>query len=93
MVHGSDQSIGCFAMTDEKIEEIYTLCDASLAGGQSFFRIHSFPFRMTSERMARVEGERWESFWKELQPGYQWFEDKNLPPNVEVEGQRYTFGP
>lgn len=91
MVHGSNQSLGCFAMTDEKIEEIYTLCDAALGGGQRFFRVHCFPFRMTPGRMEQARGNRWESFWKELQPGYQWFEDKRLPPNVEVEGLRYRF--
>ena len=30
MVHGNRVSIGCFAMTDPKIEEIYTLCHAAL---------------------------------------------------------------
>lgn len=91
MVHGDRQSIGCFAMTDEKIEEIYTLCDAALKEGQPFFRVHCFPFRMTSERMAKVRGNRWESFWKNLQEGYDWFEDKGVPPNVEVKEKRYLF--
>lgn len=91
MVHGSNQSLGCFAMSDEKIEEIYTLCDAALRGGQRFFRVHSFPFRMTPERMEQTRGNRWEGFWKELQLGYQWFEKKKLPPNVEVEDLRYRF--
>ena len=43
MVHGSCVSIGCFAMTDEFIEEIYTLAHCALKNGQSFFRIHIFP--------------------------------------------------
>ncbi len=91
MVHGDRQSIGCFAMTDAKIEEIYTLCDAALKGGQSFFRVHSFPFRMTSERMERTRDHRWESFWKNLQEGYQWFEEKKNPPRVEVASLKYIF--
>ncbi|MGI9241899.1 MAG: L,D-transpeptidase family protein, partial [Verrucomicrobiales bacterium] len=37
MVHGNRISTGCFAMTDDKIEEIYTLCDAALEKGQKFF--------------------------------------------------------
>jgi len=40
MVHGNCVSIGCYAMTDEKIEEIYAIADASLRNGQSFFRVH-----------------------------------------------------
>ena len=33
MVHGNRASIGCFAMTDPKIEEIYALADAALRNG------------------------------------------------------------
>ncbi|SVD61889.1 uncharacterized protein METZ01_LOCUS414743, partial [marine metagenome] len=47
MVHGNCVSIGCYAMTDAGIEEIYSLCDAALTNGQRFFRVHAFPFRMT----------------------------------------------
>ena len=39
MVHGSIVSIGCFAMTDPRIEEIYTLADKALRGGQKYFRV------------------------------------------------------
>ncbi len=53
MVHGNRVSAGCFAMTDPSIEEIYTLCALALKHGQPYFRIHIFPFRMTSERLAR----------------------------------------
>lgn len=91
MVHGDRQSIGCFAMTDEKIEEIYTLCHAAFQKGQPYFRVHSFPFRMSPERMEKAKGHQWEAFWKELQPGYDWFEQKKIPPNVEVRDKRYYF--
>ena len=92
MVHGARQSIGCFAMTDAKIEEIYTLCDAALKGGQPYFRVHCFPFRMTPARMAKAKGNKWEDFWKNLKGGYDWFEEKKVPPNVEVKEGRYVFG-
>ena len=91
MVHGDRQSIGCFAMTDEKVEEIYTLCDAALKKGQPFFRVHCFPFRMTTERMNEAKGNRWEGFWKNLEEGYDWFEEKKVPPDVEVAEKRYVF--
>lgn len=91
MVHGDQRSIGCFAMTDPKIEEIYTLCAAAFQEGQPFFRVHCFPFRMTSERMLAAKGHPWEAFWKNLQEGYRWFEDKKSPPNVEFEAGSYLF--
>ena len=91
MIHGNRVSVGCLAMTDEKIEEIYTLCDAALKGGQDFFRVHIFPFRMTEQRMARAEGSEWLDFWKNLREGYDFFEPERVPPEVTVEGGRYRF--
>jgi murein L,D-transpeptidase YafK len=91
MIHGSNVSIGCLAMTDAKIEEIYTIADAALNGGQKFFRVHLFPFRMTEEKMKSHSASKWHSFWQNLQTGYQWFEEKKTPPNVTVEDGRYLF--
>ncbi len=93
MVHGSDVSIGCYAMTDARIEEIYTLADAALNGGQRFFRVHCFPFRMTAERLAKAQqsGNNWFSFWQNLKEGYDHFEREKRPPDVTVSGKRYQF--
>ena len=92
MIHGSDVSVGCLAMTDEKIEEIYTLCQAAHEGGQAFFRVHIFPFRMTARRMEKADTSAHADFWKNLKTGCDWFEMKGVPPNVTVEGKRYVFG-
>jgi len=91
MVHGNCVSIGCYAMTDELIEEIYTLASAAFDNGQSFFRVHAFPFRMTEKNMRKHKGHEWFDFWENLKEGYDYFEDKKIPPNVEVEGGRYVF--
>ncbi|NIP93949.1 MAG: murein L,D-transpeptidase [Akkermansiaceae bacterium] len=91
MVHGNRVSTGCLAMTDKKIEQIYSLCDAALANGQPFFRVHLFPFRMTDQRMAEARGHRWEEFWKNLKEGYDRFERSRIPPNVSVREKRYAF--
>ena len=56
MVHGKCKSVGCYAMTDALIEEIYTLARESLKGGQESFEVHAFPFRMTEANMARYQG-------------------------------------
>lgn len=91
MIHGNRVSIGCFAMTDKKIEEIYTLCHAALAKGQKFFRVHSFPFRMTEDRLAAAKLNHWWRFWKNLKQGYDLFEKSKVPPNVRVAEKRYVF--
>ncbi len=92
MVHGSCVSIGCYAMTDERIEEIYTIADAVLRNGQPFFRVHIFPFRMTDENMEQHCESKWCDFWQNVQEGYNFFENNgNVPPNVTVENGRYIF--
>lgn len=91
MVHGSNVSVGCMAMTNNKIEEIYTLADAAFAGGQKFFRIHIFPFKMSKAAMQQNFGNRWHPFWRKLKIGYQIFEDTKLPPNVTVKNKAYQF--
>ncbi len=52
MVHGNCVSDGCYAMTDEKIEEIYALVEGALQKGQKYIQVHAYPFRMTEEMMA-----------------------------------------
>ncbi len=92
MIHGNRVSAGCLAMTDGKIEEIYSLCDAALDRGQAFFRVHIFPFRMTDAAMAKVAGNTNIEFWKNLREGYDDFEKSRVPPAVSVSGGRYVFG-
>lgn len=93
MVHGNCVSIGCFAMGDAAIEEIYGLVEAALKHGQAVVRVQSFPFRMTEERMNRARRNQWIPFWRNLKEGYDWFEREHIPPNVEVKQKRYVFGP
>ncbi len=91
MVHGNCVSVGCYAMTDAKIEEIFTLADAAFRGGQSFFRVHVFPFRMTAENMAALQDSRWYGFWRNLKEGFDYFERTRRPPDTVVRGKRYIF--
>lgn len=91
MVHGSCVSIGCYAMTDKRIEEIYTIAQKAFEGGQAFFRIHIFPFRMTNDELQKHSDSKWYSFWQNLQEGFEYFEKTNTPPNVGVHDKKYTF--
>lgn len=56
MVHGDCVSIGCFAMTNKGIEEIYGYVAAALKNGQREVPVHIFPFRMTESAIARESG-------------------------------------
>jgi murein L,D-transpeptidase YafK len=91
MVHGDRKSIGCLAMTDEKIEEIYTLCAAAHAAGRGFFCVHLFPFRMTVERMEIATKSSNFAFWQSLKDGYDLFEKDRIPSQILVVDGRYHF--
>lgn len=79
MIHGGDESIGCFAMTDPMIEEIYTLVNEAFKAGTTCVPVQVYPFRMTPERMQQEAGNKHIAFWKHLLPGWQHTENNNAP--------------
>ncbi|MGO4706961.1 2-dehydro-3-deoxyphosphooctonate aldolase [Microvirga sp. 2MCAF38] len=92
MVHGDCLSIGCYAMTDRGIDDIYRIVEAALREGQREVPVHVFPFRMTSEKLGAMAGHRWAAHWAELREGYDLFEATRTPPLAAVCGGRYAFG-
>lgn len=91
MVHGACSSRGCYSMTDENIQEIYTLGRLAFQGGQRDFQVQAFPFRMTPENMARYRNDPNIPFWTMLKEGYDHFELTGQPPKVNVCENRYIF--
>ncbi|MEZ5925633.1 MAG: murein L,D-transpeptidase family protein [Hyphomicrobiaceae bacterium] len=91
MVHGGCSSAGCFAVTNEVVDEIWRIVTAALGKGQKRFQVQSFPFRMTEANLALYEGHRWQAFWQDLKAGYDLFERTGVPPAVGVCDGRYTF--
>lgn len=90
MVHGACASVGCYAMTDAVIEEIWKIVNAALAGGQKRFHVHVYPFRMTPENLVRYREMPWGDFWQDLKKGHDAFEAAKLPPRISVCNGRYT---
>ena len=91
MTHGTCSSMGCFAMTDAQISEIYSLARDALASGQRAFQFQAYPFRMTAANMARARTEPHIEFWRQLKEGYDRFEATNEELPVAISGLRYTF--
>ncbi len=91
MVHGACSSRGCYAMTDEQIQEIYALGREAFRGGQRAFQLQAYPFRMTPENMARHADNENADFWKMLKNGYDHFEVSHLPPKIDVCDRQYVF--
>ena len=89
MVHGNCVSIGCYAMTDPGIEEIYGLVEAALTAGQPSVQVHIFPFRLTGENLRAHEKSKWIGFWRNLKQGYDAFETRRRPPEIIVDGRLY----
>lgn len=90
MVHGNCVSIGCYAMGDAQIEQIYTLVDAALRGGQTRVPVHAFPFRFDRPPQADWRTQRWGAFWADLEQGFDAFERTHVPPQVDVRQKRYS---
>lgn len=96
MVHGSFVSVGCLAMTDPVVEEIYLVVQAALQQGQRAVPVHIFPFRMTAERMAALEKDtdtprQNVDFWQMLKPAHDVMEEHQEPPAVVVREGRYEL--
>ena len=91
MVHGACSSAGCYSMNDEQVEEIYSLARDALKGGQKYFQVQAFPFRMTAKNLAKQVTNPHFEFWKSLKEGYDHFEITNFPPKVDVCDKRYVF--
>ncbi len=91
MVHGGCSSIGCFAMTNAVVDEIWRLVKAALANGQRRFQVQVFPFRITDARLDRHTTNRWYPFWQQLKLGHDLFEFTRLPPEVTVCAKQYEF--
>ncbi|KOX57712.1 hypothetical protein ADL19_09050 [Streptomyces purpurogeneiscleroticus] len=93
MVHGICSSMGCFAMTNGTVGEIYAIARDALNGGQAAFQFQSYPFRMTAENMARHRTDPNIAFWRELKAGSDRFEASREELQVSVVAGRYAFAP
>lgn len=88
MVHGDCVTIGCIPLTDGLVEEVYWLTVQVYGATGRLVPIHIFPTRLTDERLAALRtagaGADLLSFWRELQPGYLWFEQHRRVPRVAI---------
>lgn len=96
-IHGSCVSVGCVAITDALIQEVYIIAVEARNRGQRRIPVHVFPRRMDTEGMAALTKEAGTgaerlAFWRNLQDGYTFFEDKRVLPRVSVgRDGRYRF--
>lgn len=91
MIHGSCVSIGCYAMTDTGIEDIYKLVEEALLAKQASIPVHVFPFHMTAENLRAQAASPWLPFWTNLAEGDAVFQITKRAPAVLACNGRYYF--
>ena len=93
MVHGTCSSMGCFAMTDRAVGEIYAIARDALAAGQPAFQLQAYPFRMSAANMALYRNDPDIDFWRQLKEGSDRFEATGEILSWRVAAGRYAFAP
>ena len=86
-IHGDCASIGCLAMGDSAIEEIYLLAEG--ARNRHSITVHIFPTQLNQDGWQRLnkspQSLEWHSFWQGLQAGYDLFEaQRRLPEDIKA---------
>lgn len=81
-MHGKCASIGCVAIEDEQIEEVYLL---TLDAKKKPSRIDLFPRRLSLDWLDAQQASPHAAFWKELWPAYQQFEATHRVPAFLVD--------
>lgn len=80
LIHGGCSSVGCYALKNGPMSELYDLVAVALRKGQKVLPIHIFPFRLTAKNWKKYNEHKWAAFWKQLQPVYDQFNaDRSLP--------------
>ncbi len=92
-IHGGCVTVGCMPMTDEGIQELYTLCLNAKVNGEENIPVHIFPTRLTQNGWDYLKKEYINypqsiAFWYTLKPGYDYFEKyhKLLPVMYSPDG-------
>ena len=93
-IHGGCVTVGCMPMTDEGIQELYTVCLNAKLNGEEYIPVHIFPTRLTKNGMSYLNREyahdlNKQQFWANLKIGYDYFEKnhKLLPVMYSPDGK------
>ena len=86
MVHGGCSSIGCYAIKDGPMQDLYAVMRDAFQAGQTSIQLQIYPKRMGFA--TDLSGEH-ADFWQQLRAGYQRFEQTRQPLSVSVINGRY----
>jgi murein L,D-transpeptidase YafK len=95
-IHGSCASIGCIAIEDNPIKELYWILIQAKSAGQANIPVHIFPTQLTGNQLAVLKEQFANepnklTFWENLRQGYEYFENHKKLPDVSVIKGIYVF--
>lgn len=89
-IHGNCVSVGCIAISDAPIEELYVLANAAKDQGQDFIPVHVFPIKYNVKKsfeylaQASKENQPLQKFAISLKVAFDYFEEKKKLPVILV---------
>ena len=85
-IHGEDVSIGCLAMGNDAIREIYLMAfDFKTKSSGNTIPVYIYPFKMREKNLKAEEKKPLYGFWKTLLPAYDFFENYKQPAKIKVD--------
>lgn len=91
LIHGGCSSVGCYAMTNPVMDEIYQLTQSAMDAGETHVPVQVFPFHMSEENMKARPNSPWLDFWANLKEGHDTFEKSKQQVKVSTCNARYIF--
>ena len=89
-IHGNCASVGCIAITDLPIEEVYILTSYARGAGQDYIPVHVYPIRYNEKKSQEYLGNAiklnpsLQRFAERLKDAYNYFEEKKQLPVITV---------
>jgi murein L,D-transpeptidase YafK len=93
-IHGNEASVGCLAITDLRIPNVYILAAEATDKGQQKIPVHIFPARFKTGKLEELE-EYYEGntdfidLWRSLEPLYTYFEKEQQLPVIKITSKGF----
>ncbi len=91
LIHGGCGSIGCFAVENDDVQDVYGAVRAALRGGQAYVPVLALPFRFSALAPEKEDTLYMSQFWTDLRRADLLFERDRLPPVAWICDGRYLF--
>ena len=90
MIHGGCSSIGCYAIEDEPMSNLFAAMRDAFKNKQKQIQVQIYPFHMTDAHMQTYKSHKHYDFWQQLKAGYDRFNQTRQELKVSVVNKRYV---